>query len=147
MIYPSIHVCYNSGDVIYCVSVVLADSERRVIVECVGPLGQRHKVKFMSRCSTARHVTQESKRQSQRGGRRTCGAVALSHILFHLCPERTLMCGTKTKTDRDTGAGTTATHTGHDDQSETDTQSQFSDEANTTPQVVSRKTKAPVCAA
>jgi hypothetical protein len=47
--------------------------------------------------------------------------------------------GAKTKTD--TGAGTTALHTEHDDQSETDTQSQFSEEAYTPPKVVSSKAK------
>ncbi len=45
----------------------------------------------------------------------------------------------------DTGNGTTATHTGHDDQSETDSQSQFSEEINTAPQVLSSKRKALVC--
>jgi hypothetical protein len=53
---------------------------------------------------------------------------------------RRLRHGTKA----DTGDGTT-THTGHDDQSETDSQSQFSEETNTAPQVLSSKRKAPVC--
>ncbi len=39
------------------------------------------------------------------------------------------------------GTGTTDTHTGHDDQSETDSQSQFSEEANLAPS----KRKALVC--
>ena len=45
----------------------------------------------------------------------------------------------------DTGDGTAATHTAHDDQSETDSQSQFSEETNTAPQVLSSKRKALVC--
>jgi hypothetical protein len=54
---------------------------------------------------------------------------------------RRLRHGTKA----DTGDRTTITHTGHDDQSETDSQSQFSEETNTAPQVLSSKRKAPVC--
>jgi hypothetical protein len=45
----------------------------------------------------------------------------------------------------DTCDGTTTTHTAHDDQSETDSQSQFSEETNTAPQVLSSKRKALVC--
>ncbi|KAF8496433.1 phospholipid:diacylglycerol acyltransferase [Russula emetica] len=42
----------------------------------------------------------------------------------------------------DIGDGTTTTHTAHDDQSETDSQSQFSEETNNAPQVLSSKRKA-----
>ena len=48
-------------------------------------------------------------------------------------------CGTKAGTGND---GTTTIHTGHDDQSETDSQSQFSEETNTARQVLSSKRKA-----
>ena len=48
-------------------------------------------------------------------------------------------------TKADTGDGTTTTHTGHDDQSESDSQSQFSEETNAAPQVLSSKGKAQVC--
>lgn len=43
------------------------------------------------------------------------------------------------------GDGTTTTHTAYDDQSETDSQSQFSEETNTAPHVPSSKGKAQVC--
>ena len=48
-------------------------------------------------------------------------------------------------TKANTGDSTTTAHTGYDDQSETDSQSQFSEETNTAPQVLSSKGKAQVC--
>ena len=110
ILYPSIHVCYNSGEVIYCVCAS-SGSFRAVRPGLIHVIGVE--------------LTGVSAR---------CVRGRLTMI-------RRLRHGTRA----DTGDATTTTHEGHDDQSETDSQSQFSEETNTAPQVLSSKRKAPVC--
>jgi len=120
ILYSSIHVCYSSGEVIYCVL-------------CVAFL-----LRFRS-CPTAQTCPRDL---SVIGG---C-AGPLRQWRSGMPVTRRLRPATGTSTSG-TKADPTATHTGHDDQSESDSQSQVSEETNTAPQVLSRKRKVLVCMA